>query len=121
MVNALEDQGIVVEASHHEVAVGQHEIDQVRPGPADRRQRRDVWVTLKAIAQRHGLYATPMPAVLRHQRLGDALPPEPGRRPDGENLFYDQSDEYGLSDLAGTSSPASSRTRGGCARSLRRS
>src|SRR6187402_816597 len=27
MVNALEDQGIVVEASHHEVAVGQHDID----------------------------------------------------------------------------------------------
>ena len=27
MVNALEDQGIKVEASHHEVAAGQHEID----------------------------------------------------------------------------------------------
>ena len=102
MVNALEEQGIVVEASHHEVAVGQHEIDfKYGRRAADRRQRGDLPDTLKAIAQRHGLYATFMPkpffgingsGMHCHQSLADVEP--------GENLFYDQSDEYGLSDLA---------------------
>jgi glutamine synthetase len=102
MVNALEDQGIVVEASHHEVAVGQHEID-FKYGPALPTADNAVTfrVTLKAIAQRHGLYATFMPkpffgingsGMHCHQSLADART--------GENLFFDQSDEYGLSDLA---------------------
>ena len=102
MVNALEDQGIVVEASHHEVAVGQHEID-FKYGPALPTADNAVTfrVTLKAIAQRHGLYATFMPkpffgingsGMHCHQSLADART--------GENLFYDEGDEYGLSDLA---------------------
>jgi glutamine synthetase len=102
MVNALEDQGIVVEASHHEVAVGQHEID-FKYGPALLTADNAVTfrVTLKAIAQRHGLYATFMPkpffgingsGMHCHQSLSDA--------DTGENLFHDTSDEYGLSDLA---------------------
>ena len=102
MVNALEDQGIVVEASHHEVAVGQHEID-FKYGPALLTADNAVTfrVTLKAIAQRHGLYATFMPkpffgingsGMHCHQSLADART--------GENLFFDQDDEYGLSDLA---------------------
>src|SRR6266571_1397443 len=62
MVNALEGLGIVVEASHHEVATGQHEIDFRY---ADALKTADNAVTfrtaLKAVAQRHGLYATFMP------------------------------------------------------------
>src|SRR5436189_14127 len=102
MVNALEDQGIIVEASHHEVSVGQHEID-FKYGPALETADNAVTfrVTLKAIAQRHGLYATFMPkpffgingsGMHCHQSLADAKT--------GENLFYDSDDEYGLSDLA---------------------
>lgn len=102
MVNALEEQGIVVEASHHEVAVGQHEIDFTY-GPALETADNAVTfrVTLKAIAQRHGLYATFMPkpffglngsGMHCHQSLAD--------RSTGTNLFYDNSDEYGLSDMA---------------------
>jgi glutamine synthetase len=102
MVNALEDQGIVVEASHHEVAVGQHEID-FKYGPALPTADNAVTfrVTLKAIAQRHGLYATFMPkpffgingsGMHCHQSLADAQT--------GENLFHDPNDEYGLSELA---------------------
>jgi len=102
MVNALEEQGIVVEASHHEVAVGQHEID-FKYGPALQTADNAVTfrVTLKAIAQRHGLYATFMPkpffgingsGMHTHQSLADAET--------GENLFYDRDDEYGLSELA---------------------
>jgi glutamine synthetase len=102
MVNALEAQGIVVEASHHEVAIGQHEID-FKYGPALETADNAVTfrVSLKAVAQRHGLYATFMPKPFYgingsgmhcHQSLADA---ETGR-----NLFFDEQDEYHLSDLA---------------------
>jgi glutamine synthetase len=102
MVNALEDQGIVVEASHHEVAIGQHEID-FKYGPALQTADNAVTfkVTLKAVAQRHGLYATFMPkpffgingsGMHCHQSLANTAT--------GENLFFDRNDEYGLSELA---------------------
>ena len=62
MVDALEAFGIRVEAAHHEVAVGQHEIDFEY---ADALRTADNAITfkftLKAIAQQHGLYATFMP------------------------------------------------------------
>ena len=62
MVDALEAFGIRVEAAHHEVAAGQHEIDFEY---ADALQTADNAITfkftLKAIAQQHGLYATFMP------------------------------------------------------------
>ncbi len=102
MVNALELQGITVEASHHEVAPGQHEID-FRYGPALKTADNAVTfkVTMKAIAERHGLYATFMPkpfygingsGMHTHQSLADIHT--------GKNLFYDGNDEYGLSPLA---------------------
>ena len=62
MVDALEAFGISVEAAHHEVAAGQHEIDFEY---ADALRTADNAITfkfaLKAIAQQHGLYATFMP------------------------------------------------------------
>ncbi len=102
MVEALEELGIVVEASHHEVAVGQHEID-FKYDDAMRTADNAVTfrTTLKAIAQQHGLYATFMPKPFHgingngmhtHQSLW-AL--------DGKkNLFFDSSDEYQLSATA---------------------
>lgn len=62
MVNALEGMGIIVEASHHEVAPGQHEID-FRYAEALRTADNALAfkMTLKAIAQRHSLCATFMP------------------------------------------------------------
>ncbi|GAC1314650.1 MAG: type I glutamate--ammonia ligase [Chloroflexota bacterium] len=102
MVEALEELGIVVEASHHEVAVGQHEID-FKYDDAMRTADNAITfrTTLKAIAQQHGLYATFMPKPFHgingsgmhtHQSLWSA---------DGtRNLFYDPSDEYQLSQTA---------------------
>ena len=62
MVDALEAFGISVEAAHHEVAAGQHEIDFEY---SDALRTADNAITfkfaLKAIAQQHGLYATFMP------------------------------------------------------------
>ena len=102
MVRALESFGIEVEALHHEVAIGQHEID-FKYGPALHTADHAVTfrMALKAVAQQHGLYATFMPKPLEgingngmhvHQSLSDAT--------SGKNLFYDADDPYGLSPTA---------------------
>ena len=58
----LEEMGFSVEASHHEVAPGQHEIDFRY---SDALAAADAIMTfkmvVKIIAQRHGLHATFMP------------------------------------------------------------
>jgi glutamine synthetase len=102
MMNDLEEIGIEVETAHHEVAVGQHEIDFKY---ADALRTADNAVTfkttLKAVASRHGLHATFMPKPIfgingsgmhTHQSLWD------DKR--GRNAFADAKDPYGLSDVA---------------------
>ena len=102
MVDALEAFGIRVEAAHHEVAAGQHEIDFEY---ADALKTADNAITfkfaLKAIAQQHGLYATFMPKPIHgingsgmhtHQSLWSIA--------DAQNAFADPDNTYGLSDVA---------------------
>jgi glutamine synthetase len=102
MVRALNGLGITVEAMHHEVAAGQHEID-LRYADALRAADHTVTarVTLKAVAQMNNLYATFMPKPLAgvngnglhvHQSLVDMVT--------GRNAFADPEDSYGLSSLA---------------------
>jgi len=102
MVEALHAFGIMVEAAHHEVALGQHEID-FHYGPALRAADNAVTfrTVLKAIAQRNGLFASFMPKPVAgingsgmhtHQSLMHV--------PSGENAFYDAEDPYGLSSVA---------------------
>ena len=63
MVNALEAFGIRVEAAHHEVAAGQHEIDfEYADGLKTADNAITFKFTLKAIANLHGLYAPVMPS-----------------------------------------------------------
>lgn len=101
IVLALEAMGLEVEMSHHEVALGQHEID-FRYGEA--LATADHAVTfkyvVKAIAARHDLVATFMPKPIfgingsgmhTHQSLF---------APEGQNLFFDAQDEFKLSPLA---------------------
>lgn len=101
MMNVLEEMGIRVETSHHEVAAGQHEID-FEYDDALRSADNSVTFryTLKAIAQKHGLHATFMPkpffgtagsGMHVHQSLMTL---------EGQNAFADPTDDYGLSDLA---------------------
>jgi glutamine synthetase len=102
MVNALEGLGIVVEASHHEVATGQHEIDFRYADALTTADNAVAFrIALKAIAQRHKLYATFMPkpflgvngsGMHTHQSLADVG--------SGANVFYDPEDPYGLSEIA---------------------
>ena len=88
MVDALQAMGISVEASHHEVASGQSEID-FSYGPALEAADNTVTVriTLKAIAQKNNLYCTFMPKPITGiARFRHAHPPEPvvpGQRRDG--------------------------------------
>ena len=102
MVDALEAFGIRVEAAHHEVAEGQHEIDFEY---SDALRTADNAITfkfaLKAIAQLHGLYATFMPKPIHgingsgmhtHQSLWSIA--------DQRNAFADPANPYGLSDVA---------------------
>jgi glutamine synthetase len=102
MVDALEAFGIRVEAAHHEVAEGQHEIDFEY---SDALRTADNAITfkfaLKAIAQQHGLYATFMPKPIHgingsgmhtHQSLWSIA--------DSRNAFADPDNKYGLSDVA---------------------
>ncbi len=102
MVKALQGFGIVVEASHHEVAIGQHEIDfQYSDALRTADNAITFRSTLKAIAQKNGLYASFMPKPIAnihgsgmhvHQSLADA---ETGR-----NLFSGEGAERGLSPVA---------------------
>jgi glutamine synthetase len=102
MVNALEEIGITVETSHHEVATGQHEIDfQYDEALTTADNAVTFRYTLKAVARKFGLHCTFMPkpffglagsGMHTHMSLADIAT--------GRNLFADGNDEYGLSDLA---------------------
>jgi glutamine synthetase len=100
MVNALEDFGIEVETSHHEVASGQHEIDFKY---AHALETADAAVTLrytlKAVAERHGLHCTFMPKPLFGVN-GSGMHTHQSLFGGEENAFIDPSDQYGLSKLA---------------------
>ena len=99
-VLTLEDLGIPVESSHHEVAPSQHEIDLRH---TDALTMADTVMTyrlvVKEIARKHGFYATFMPKPVAgvngsgmhiHQSLfkGDL------------NVFFDTEDPYHLSTIA---------------------
>ncbi len=100
LMDALFGMGLEVEMGHHEVALGQHEID-FRFTDALRAADNILTLkyTVKAIAAQHGLVASFMPKPIYgingsgmhcHQSLFDAQ---------GENLFFDLEDEYYLSPL----------------------
>lgn len=102
MIRALGELGINVEAGHHEIAIGQHEIDfEYADAMLTADQAVTFKFTLKAIAQQHGLHATFMPKPVEgiagsgmhtHQSLAYLE--------SGENAFIDTDDPYGLSKVA---------------------
>lgn len=96
----LEEMGFEIEASHHEVAPGQHEID-FKYG--DALNIADAIMTFKltvrSIAQRHGLHASFMPKPIFGIN-GSGMHCHQSLFIDGKNAFYDQAGEDQLSDLA---------------------
>ncbi|MFZ7120577.1 MAG: type I glutamate--ammonia ligase [Eubacteriaceae bacterium] len=100
MVMTLKEMGFEIEASHHEVAPGQHEIDFKY---ADALTAADNIMTFKmvvrVIAQRHGLHATFMPKPIFGIN-GSGMHINASLFKDGENAFYDIDGEYELSEIA---------------------
>lgn len=96
----LESMGYEIEASHHEVAPGQHEIDFKY---ADALTTADNIVTFKfvvrTIAQRHGLHATFMPKPIFGIN-GSGMHTNQSLFRGDENAFYDPAGELQLSQEA---------------------
>lgn len=96
----LEDMGFEIEASHHEVAIAQHEIDFKY---SEALSAADNILTFKMIvkwcADTHGLCATFMPKPVYGQ-CGSGMHTNMSLFKDGQNVFYDPNTETGLSHIA---------------------
>jgi len=101
IISSLHMMGLKVEVGHHEVGLGQHEIDfQFDDALKTADNVQTFKSTVKAIAGRHGVIASFMPKPIYgaagsgmhcHQSVYDE---------DGNNLFYDKTDPMHLSELA---------------------
>ncbi|HET8852018.1 MAG TPA: glutamine synthetase family protein [Ktedonobacteraceae bacterium] len=101
MAQALQQMGIMIESSHHEIAAGQHELDfEMKDALHIADGLMTAKYVLKAIAAQHGLYATFLPkpfygvngsGLHTHQQLMSLST--------GQNAFVDAQDEYGLSQV----------------------
>lgn len=100
MCLTLEEMGFEIEASHHEVAEGQHEIDFKY---ADALLTADNIMTfkivVKSIAARHGLYATFMPKPIFGIN-GSGMHTNQSLSTKDGNAFYDKNGALELSDIA---------------------
>lgn len=97
MVLTLEDMGYEIEASHHEVAPAQHEID-FRYDEALKAADNIMTFKLavKTIAKRHGLFASFMPKP-KYGVNGSGMHVNMSLSKEGKNIFDDPTDELGLS------------------------
>lgn len=98
IVNVLTQMNFEVEASHHEVGVGQHEIDFKYDDALRACDKIQLFkLVVKTIARKHGLYATFM-AKPKFGIAGSGMHCNMSLfKEDGSNAFYDETDEMGLS------------------------
>ncbi|MDN4523361.1 type I glutamate--ammonia ligase [Fictibacillus fluitans] len=100
IVLELEDMGFEIEASHHEVAPGQHEIDFKYADAVTTCDNIQTFkLVVKTIARKHGLHATFMAKPLFGVN-GSGMHANMSLFKDGENSFYNASTETGLSETA---------------------
>jgi glutamine synthetase len=99
-INALEQLGIPVEYSHHEVAPSQHEIDLRYTDALTMADNVMTFrLTVKEVALEHGIYATFMPKPLEaHDGSGFHL--HLSLFEGDRNAFYEAGAEHGLSKVA---------------------
>lgn len=100
IVLELEEMGFEIEASHHEVAPGQHEIDfKYADAVTACDQIQTFKLVVKTIARKHGLHATFMPKPLFGVN-GSGMHCNVSLFREGENSFYDTKGNLELSDTA---------------------
>ncbi len=97
MVLTLEEMGFEIEASHHEVAPAQHEID-FKYGPAliTADNIMTFKLAVKTMAKRRGLHASFMPKP-KYGINGSGMHINMSLSKDGYNIFRDEEDAVGLS------------------------
>ena len=97
---ALETMGFEIEASHHEAAPAQHEIDfKYDEGLKVADDIMTFKLVVKTIAKRHGMYATFMPKP-KYGMNGSGMHINMSLSKDGKNVFCDPEDKLGLSETA---------------------
>jgi glutamine synthetase len=97
IVTTLEALGFEVEASHHEVAPGQHEIDLRYQDALTTADRLATFkFVVRNVALRHGLHATFMPKPIYGQH-GSGMHVHQSLFKNGDNAFYDAKAPEGIS------------------------
>lgn len=100
IVLTLEEMGFEIEASHHENAPGQHEIDfKYADAIKAADQIQTFKLVVKTIARQHGLHATFMPKPI-FGVAGSGMHCHQSLFSGKDNVFYDESDKLGLSETA---------------------
>ena len=99
-VLTLEQLGIMVEASHHEVAPSQHEIDLRYTDALTMADNTMTYrLAVKEVAMKNGVYATFMPKPLADQN-GSGMHVHQSLFKGERNAFFDKADPYHLSAMA---------------------
>lgn len=99
-VLTLEEMGIAVEYSHHEVAPSQHEIDlRYTDALAMADNVMTYRIAVKQVAQKHGVYATFMPKPILGVN-GNGMHVHLSLFKGDSNAFFDKNDRYHLSKTA---------------------
>ncbi|MBN1226424.1 MAG: glutamine synthetase [Deltaproteobacteria bacterium] len=100
IIFSLQDMGIRVEYSHHEVAPSQHEIDLRYDEALTMADKTMTYrIVAKEIARKNGLYATFMPKPLFGEN-GSGMHVHQSLFKGDVNSFYEPQDKYNLSVLA---------------------
>ena len=100
IVLALEAMGFEVEASHHEVAPGQHEIDfKYTPVLKTADNIATFKFVTKSVAMQHNLHATFMPKPIFGEN-GSGMHVHQSLFRNGDNAFYQPDDQLQLSEIA---------------------
>jgi glutamine synthetase len=101
IIYGLESMGFEMEASHHEVAEGQHEINFKYDDALSTADNVATFrMVVRAIAAQHDLHATFMPKPIPRINGSGMHTHISLFTEDGENAFHDEDDEFNLSETA---------------------